>query len=61
MSKGVWVHYVITLSGPKLLPTTHALELEHYLEKQLKPIIDDLQGIGMTIDYGQLGKQFRLL
>ncbi|WP_267894162.1 hypothetical protein [Pseudoalteromonas sp. T1lg48] len=44
-----------------MLPTTHALDLGHYQEKQLKPIIDVLQSIGMTIDYGQLGKQFLLL
>ena len=60
-SKGDWVHYVITLSGPKLLPTTQPLDLDHYLEKQLRPIIDDLQGLGININYGHSGKQFPLL
>ncbi len=41
-AKGDWVYYVITRDGPKLLREGLIPDHEHYLEKQIRPIADDL-------------------
>ncbi len=61
LTRGDWVDYVITLKGPELVPTDTPLDLEHYLEKQLTPIVDDLRGVGISIELNATHGQFSLI
>ncbi|MEO2280864.1 DNA polymerase II [Pseudoalteromonas pernae] len=60
-TKGDWVDYVITLKGPELVPPKTALDLEHYLEKQLTPIVEDLRSVGIAIELSKTHGQFSLI
>ncbi|AIY65886.1 DNA polymerase II [Pseudoalteromonas piratica] len=48
IKRGDWVSYVITLDGPLYLPEQHITHLnkidyQHYLDKQLKPIVEAIE------------------
>ncbi|MFY8272667.1 DNA polymerase II [Pseudoalteromonas sp. SSDWG2] len=59
--KGDWIEYVQTVNGPELMPTNTPLDIQHYMEKQLQPIIDDLSGIGISVEAVSFDGQFSLI
>jgi len=60
-AKGDWVEYVITVDGPRCTPSSRPLDLAHYLEKQLKPIIDDIADVCDVSLHCPLDSQFTLI